>query len=112
MPIHRAANVEEQQHLDSVAPLLAQLYVEIAFLGRSPDRGVEIELLGGAGAREFAQAAQRDLDVARAELDFPVEIPEVALVPDLNCPEIAVAVLPDADAFGIVAIGAEGRGAG
>jgi hypothetical protein len=29
----------------------------------------QVEFLGRAGAREFAQAAQRDLDVAGAELD-------------------------------------------
>ncbi len=37
-----------------------------------------------------------------------VEILELALVPDLHRPEIAVSILADADAFGIIAIGAEG----
>jgi hypothetical protein len=37
-------------------------------LRRAFDGGVEIELFRGALAREAAQAAQRDLDVARAEL--------------------------------------------
>ena len=72
---------------------------------------VEIEFLGRAGAGEFAQAAQRHLDVAGAELDVAVEIPKLALVPHLHGAEVAVGVLADAHAFGIVAIGAERRGA-
>ena len=78
----------------------------------SLDGGVEIEFVGRAGAREFAQAAQRDLDVADAELDIAVEILELAAVPDLHRAVVAVLLLADADAFGIVAVGAERRGAG
>ena len=76
------------------------------------DGAVEVELVGRAGAGEFAQPAQRDLDVAGAELDVAGEIPELALVPDLHGAEIAVLVLADAHAFGIIAVGAERRGAG
>src|SRR5206468_9600015 len=50
-----------------------------------------IELLGRAGAGELAQAAQRNLDVAGAELDLVVEVLELALVPDLHRAKIAVA---------------------
>ena len=78
----------------------------------SLDGGVEIELVRRAGARELAQAAQRDLDVADAELDIAVEILELALVPDLHRAAVAVLLLADAHAFGIVAVGAERRGAG
>ena len=38
------------------------------------DGAVEVEFLGRALARETAQAAQRDLDVARAEFDLVVEV--------------------------------------
>ena len=112
MRIHRAADVEEHQHLDRVAPLGAHVDVEIAVVGGLPDRGVEIEFVGRAGAGEFAQAPQRDLDVADAELDIAVEILELALVPHLDGAVVAVLVLADPHAFGIVAVGAERRGAG
>src|SRR5215216_50757 len=79
---------------------------------RLPDRAVEIELLGRAGACEFAQAAQRDLDVAGAKLDLVVEILELALVPYLDGAEVAALVLADAHAFRVVAPGAKGRGPG
>jgi len=44
--------------------------VEIAVVGGLLDRGVEVEFVRRAGAGEFAQAPQRDLDVADAELDI------------------------------------------
>jgi len=40
-----------------------------------------VELFGGAKPSEAAQAAERDLDVAGAELDRVVEVAELALVP-------------------------------
>ena len=67
----------------------------------------EIELVGRARARELAQPPQRHLDVARAEFDIAGEILELALVPDLDCALMPALVLADADAGGIVAIGAE-----
>ncbi len=76
------------------------------------DGPVEVELLGSPGACEPAQPPQRDLDVAGAELDLIVEVLELAPVPDLDRPETAVLVLADANAFRIVAVGAERRGAG
>ena len=85
--------------------------VEIALVRGALDGVVEIELVGRAGAREFAQAAQRDLDVARAELDLVVEVLELALVPHLHGAAV-LAFSADADAFGIVARVAERRGAG
>src|SRR3954465_7411846 len=57
-------------------------------------------------------AGRRDAHVAHAELDGVVEVLELALVPHLDGAEVAVAVLADADAFGVVAVGAIGRGAG
>jgi hypothetical protein len=74
MRIHRAADVEEHQNLDRVAPLGSHMHVEIAVVRRLLDRGVEIELIRRAGAGEFAQTAQRDLDVVDAEFDIAVEI--------------------------------------
>ena len=55
--------------------------------------------------------AQRDLDVARVELDVAVEVAEAALVPDLDRAAVAAALLADADALGVVAVGAERAGA-
>ncbi len=54
VPIHGAADVEEQQHLHGVVPLWPQQDVEIALARRALDGAVEIELLGGAGAGELA----------------------------------------------------------
>src|SRR2546429_4678795 len=88
------------------------MHVEIAVVGGFLDRGVEIELVRRAGARELAQPSKRDLDVADTELDIAVEIPKFALVPDLHRAVVAVLLLADADAFGIVTVGAERRGAG
>src|SRR5262249_42488303 len=86
--------------------------MEIALVRRAFDGAVEIELLGGAGAGELAQPAQRDLDVAGAELHLVVEVLEFSPVPYLDRAEVAVLVLADAHAFGIVAVGTERRGAG
>ena len=56
--VHRAADVEEQQHLDPVAPLGQHVQVEPAGVARRAlDRAVEVELLGHAFAREAAQLA-------------------------------------------------------
>src|SRR5690606_28863149 len=57
------------------------------------------------------QAAQRHLDVARANLDVAVEVLELAPVPDLDRAAVAALLLADAYAGGIVAVGAVGRGA-
>src|SRR5690606_14144113 len=70
------------------------------------------ELVVGALAHPAAKPLQRHLDVAGAELDGIVEIPELALVPDLHRAAVAALSLPDAHPFGVVAVSAEGRGAG
>ena len=75
------------------------------------DGAVKIEFVRRAGAREFAQAAKCDLDIARAELDVAGEILEFAFVPDLHRAEIAVLVLTNAHALRIVTVGAERRSA-
>src|SRR5262249_61642160 len=86
--------------------------VEIAFVRAALDGAVEVELLRRTGAGELAQPAQRNLDVAGAELDLVVEILELAPVPHLHGAEVAVPVLADAHAFRTVAVRAERRGAG
>src|SRR5712692_8457004 len=75
---------------------------------RALDGRVEIELLGDALAREAAQPAQRDLDVARIELDRVVEIAKRPLIPHLDRAAVAPALLADADAFRVVTVRAEG----
>src|SRR5438552_10129754 len=108
MRVHRAADVEEEQDLDAVAALGDEVQVEpTRILGGPFDGRIEIELLRDAFAREASQASQRDLDVARIELDRVVEIAEGPLVPDFDGASVAPAFLPDADAFRVVAVRAE-----
>ena len=65
--VHRAADVEEQQHLDGVVTFRTHVQVEPAGVARGAgDRAFEVEFVGSALAGETAQAAQRDLDVAHA----------------------------------------------
>ena len=51
-------------------------------------------------AGEAAQPAQGDLDVARAELDLIVEVPEFRVFPDLDRRAV-LALSADADALGM-----------
>ena len=107
--IHGAADVQEQQHLDRVAPLRPHDHVQIALARGAGHGGVQVQLVGGAGAGESAQPAQGHLDVARAQLDGVVQVFELAALPHLDR-----AALPpgstDADAFRVVAAVAEGAG--
>mmetsp|Transcript_23429 Transcript_23429/g.41124 ORF Transcript_23429/g.41124 Transcript_23429/m.41124 type:complete len:265 (+) Transcript_23429:194-988(+) len=80
-------------------------------LGCGADGAVEVQFVRRPIAGPAAQAFERHLDVAGAQLDGVVEVFELALVPDLGGALVAGCVLPDAHAFGIVAIGAKGRGA-
>src|SRR6202007_2981065 len=83
--VHRAADIEEQQHLDPVPPLGNEVQVEPAgIFGGAFDRRVEVDLLRPAFAREAPEPPQRDLDIARIELDRVVEIAEGPLVPHLD----------------------------
>ena len=108
MWVHRAANVQKQQHAHRIVPLRARLHVQVAMLGRGADGPVEIQLLDSAIARPFPKPFQCHLDVAGAELDLVVEVAELALVPDLHGALVTGAILPDPHALGIVAEGAEG----
>src|ERR1700733_6912479 len=109
VPIHRAANVEEQQHLDGVAAFGPELDVDIAFVRGRPDRTVQIELFGHALAGESPKPSERQLDVPRSKLRVAVKVLELPAVPDLDGAGPAAFVLADAHALGMVAIGAERR---
>src|ERR1700728_1131032 len=84
VPIHRAADVEKQEHLDGVAAFGPQHDVDIAFVRGRTDRAVEIELFGHALAGESPKPSQRYLDIARPELRVAVEVLELPTVPDLD----------------------------
>ena len=106
MRIHRPADIEEKQHLDPIAPLGLQLQIEPSRVaGRPLDGAVEVELLGHAFACEATQPAQRDLDVARVELDVAVEVAERALVPDFDGAPRSSVLLSDEDKAKIEALG-------
>ena len=109
--IHAAADVEEQQHLHRVVPLRHHLDVEPARIARRRvDRVGQVEDVGGALAREPAQPAQRQLDVADAQLELVIEVGVFALLPHLHR-ALAAALAADAHAFRVVAGIAERRGA-
>src|SRR5579871_5647489 len=113
MVIHGAADIEQQQHLDRIAPFGLELEVEqTGIVGRRPDGAGHVQLLGPALPGETAQAPQSQLHAPGAELDLAVEIAELALVPDLDRAAVSRATLADPDALGVVAEGAGGRGAG
>jgi hypothetical protein len=109
VPIHRPADVEEQKHLDGVAPLGPQENVDIAFIGGRADRAVEIEFVGRAFARESPEPVQRDLDVAGPKLRLTVEVLELPFVPDADGAAPAAFLLADADPLGMIAMAAERR---
>ncbi|MPN44179.1 hypothetical protein SDC9_191740 [bioreactor metagenome] len=85
MVVHRAADVEKEQHLDRVVAFRPQVQVEpAAVAGSAGDGAVEVEFARRALAGEAAQSAQGDLDVAGAEFDLVVEVAVGALFPDLD----------------------------
>src|SRR5262249_15214646 len=112
MPVHGAADVEEQQHLYGIAALGTHQDIEIAPVRRMFDGAVKVELFGRSGSRKLAQAPQRNLDVAGAELDVVVEVLEFTPLPDLDRMKIAIGALTNAHAFWVVAKRAERRGSG
>ncbi len=93
-------------------PLRHHLEIEPAgIVRRRAHRVGQVELQFGAFSGELPQAAQRQLDVAGAELDGVVEVAELALVPDLDGAAVAFRSLADAHPFRVVAVGAKWRGA-
>src|SRR5690606_1427060 len=101
-----AADVEEQHHLDGVAPLGPHLDVQPALTRRAVDGAVDVQFLRRPLSGEAAQAAQSDLDIAGAQFDAVVQIAVFALLPDLDRPAM-LARPADAHAFGVVAAVAE-----
>ncbi len=107
MVVHGAADIQQHQYLDIVLALRPHPDVEVAgIVGRRADRVIECQLIFHALPRELAQAAQRDLDVARAEFAFVVVIAIGARFPHLDRAAVT-AFSADADAFGILAAVAE-----
>src|SRR5437763_6541125 len=70
------------------------------------DRAIHVEFLRHAFARKAPELAQRNLDVARIELDVAVEVAKVALVPNPDGAAVA-ALATDPHAFRVVAVRAE-----
>src|SRR4029077_5610708 len=84
--VHRAANIEKQQHLDGIVPLRNEVQIEqAAVAGGGIDRALEVELLERAFAWGPAQPAQRESQVAGAELDRVVEVSILTPFPYLHC---------------------------
>ena len=54
VPVHGAADVEEHQHLDGIAPLGPHVDVEVALVRGALDGAVEVELVRRALACELA----------------------------------------------------------
>ena len=78
--------------------------------GRLIDRVLEVELVCRALTGKSPEPSKRDLDIARAELQLVVQISILTSVPHLGCPAVPRALLADANAFRVIAIGAERRG--
>ncbi len=94
-------------------PLRYQFEIKPAGIVRRRAHGaVEIEFVVGALPRKLTQAAQGQLDVAGAEFDGVVEVAELAPIPHLDGAAVFALLLADAHALGVVAVGAERRGAG
>ena len=90
-------------------PLRPHQDVEIALVRGALDGAVEIELVARR-AGEFAQAPQRDFDVAGAELDVASRSLDSRLSHTFTRGSCGWRPA-DAHAFGIVAVSAERRGA-
>ncbi len=112
VPVHRAADVENSSTLTALrrsgrsrTSRKPRSAVERIVPSRSSSSGRSRP--GEAAQRRNATRMVREVSSARSSRSL-----ELALVPDLHRPEVAVAVLADADALGVGAVGAEGRGAG
>ncbi|MNL40195.1 hypothetical protein D3C87_1625260 [compost metagenome] len=106
--VHRAADVEQQQQLHRVAPFRAHLNIQqTGVLGGVVDGAVNIQLFRRALTSEFAQSAQGDFDVARAQFHRIIEVLVLALIPDFHGFALALASIADPNAFRVEATGAE-----
>lgn len=112
MGIHAAADVEEQQYADNIAPLGPGAQVKPTMVCRGTDRAVEVKFFSRPFARPAAQPSQRHLDRPGAKFNSVVEVAKLAPVPDLDGPAPARLGLAYPHAFGSVAPGTERRGSG
>ncbi|MPM87405.1 hypothetical protein SDC9_134501 [bioreactor metagenome] len=109
--VHRAAHVHQQQHLHVVVALGDHLDIKEPGIGRRTVDGVrQVQLQLVAFACEFAQAAQRHLDIARAQFLGVVVVAIGTLLPHLHG-ALVLARPANADALRVVAAVAEGAGA-
>ena len=112
MVIHRTTHVQKQQHLDRIVALRAHLDIEQpGIAGGFANGTVHIELVPSALAGEFAQPSQGHFDVAGAQLQRVVVIAKASLVPYFGGAAVAGTILPNANAFRVVAVGPKGAGA-
>ena len=110
--VHRAAHIHQQQHFHVVVTFRHHFDVEPARIGGGGADGIgQIQLFGRAFTGKLAQPAQGHLDVAGAQLLAVVVVLVGALVPDLDGAFVAAFFLTDANALGVVAVGAKGAGA-
>lgn len=88
--VHRAADVQQQQHLGAVVQSGVVAQVQKAGLaGGGGDGGVDVQFFGGAVAGKLAQPAQGDFHAARAQLAVAVQIAKFALIPHFDRPAVA-----------------------
>jgi hypothetical protein len=109
MAIHGPANIEKGHDFDSIPTLRAHFDVEPALFGCAFDRACQVQLIRCTVARKFTQAAQGDLDIARADFLITVEVFKDAFIPNFDSFPVTAFFLTDANAFGIVAISAKWR---
>ena len=110
--VHRAADIEKQQHLHRVMPLRHHFQIQPAGIARGGANGVfQVQLIRRTGARELAQFTQRHFEIARAELHAVVEIFVFALIPHFDRAAVTRLLLADTHTFRIVAVRAERTGA-
>ncbi len=106
--LHRAAHVEEQQYLHRIPALGHEFQVEQPAIARSGgDSAFEIELVRRAFARKAPQAAQREFQIARAELDSIVKIAVLTRVPHFHRAPLALLRLAHANTLRVVALRAK-----
>src|SRR5690554_6335584 len=93
-------------------PLRNHLQVEVTGVtGGGADGVIHMPLIGRHLSSRVTQPAQGHLDVANAQGDAVVQVFEFAFCPDLNRPALTTVFLADAETLGVVAVGAEWRGA-
>ena len=111
MRVHRAADIEKQQHFDRIAPLGAGFDIEVAMFGGGADGAVEVQFVIGAVAGPARRRFSATLMLRVPSSTVSSRLRNSRLSQTLTARWWRTFVLADAHAFGVVAIGAEGRGA-